>query len=64
MSYNHLYELPLDDLIPLVTTFSFTPDLWIMRMSTMEPMQIEKRLVYECINSSGGEHIMNSFLDL
>ncbi|EUB60275.1 hypothetical protein EGR_04833 [Echinococcus granulosus] len=32
----------------------FTPDLWIMRMSTMEPMQIEKRLVYECINSGGG----------
>nr|CDS21461.1 hypothetical protein EgrG_000187900 [Echinococcus granulosus] len=31
----------------------FTPDLWIMRMSTMEPMQIEKRLVYECINSGG-----------
>ncbi|KAM3182227.1 hypothetical protein ACTXT7_012823 [Hymenolepis weldensis] len=32
----------------------FTPDLWIMRLSAKEPMPIEKRLLYECIQTTGG----------
>ncbi|KAL5961498.1 hypothetical protein TSMEX_010779 [Taenia solium] len=49
--FTHICANPLKNLTAQLA--NFTPDLWIMRMSTMEPMQIEKRLVYECIDSSG-----------
>ncbi|VDK36625.1 unnamed protein product [Taenia asiatica] len=60
--FTHTCTNPLENLTAQLA--NFTPDLWIMRMSTMEPMQIEKRLVYECIDSSGGEHVMNRSFDL
>ncbi|VDM32551.1 unnamed protein product [Hydatigera taeniaeformis] len=49
--FTHTCTTPLKNLTAHLA--DFTPDLWIMRMSAVEPMQIEKRLVYECINSSG-----------
>nr|CDS26568.1 conserved hypothetical protein [Hymenolepis microstoma] len=37
----------------IAQVIDFTPDLWIMQLSANEPMSIEKRLLYECIQTAG-----------
>ncbi|KAL5103234.1 hypothetical protein TcWFU_003184 [Taenia crassiceps] len=49
--FTDTFTTPLKNLTAQLA--NYTPDLWVMRMSTIEPMQIEKRLVYECVDSSG-----------